>query len=123
GGEASISILAMVRKGCTRRELLDRWSAIQEELDGDDPSPSRERRILRAKEEWFYSIITYEERVTEHLKDINMRIRCKEYDPESHGTEVGIYALLFLKGGRARAVGFRLAGCMGKLRYLFWPNF
>ncbi|XP_074578399.1 uncharacterized protein LOC141834905 isoform X2 [Curcuma longa] len=28
----------------------------------------------------------------------------------------GIYALLFLKSGRARAVGFRLAGCMGKLR-------
>ncbi|CAL9102821.1 unnamed protein product [Musa textilis] len=237
----------MARKGCTRRELLDRWSAIQEELDGDDPSPSRERRILRAKEEWFsdsfnflvdlpgenhiwceysdlmgplletfhnffkdtnsvsplkllwkrvsrelghctqcicqhhqaqeYYNVEYEtdsvdplltvlhcldeERVTEHLKDINMRIRCKEYDPESRGTEVvsvmfevlmfpillddqslvnefqffieavdeshevtlssnqqypGIYALLFLKGGRARAVGFRLAGCMGKLR-------
>lgn len=29
-----------------------------------------------------------EERVTEHLKDINIRIRCKEYNPESHGTEV-----------------------------------
>ncbi|PKA56592.1 putative helicase MAGATAMA 3 [Apostasia shenzhenica] len=28
----------------------------------------------------------------------------------------GVYALLFLKSGRARAIGFRLAGCMGKLR-------
>ncbi|WOK96345.1 hypothetical protein Cni_G05052 [Canna indica] len=237
----------MAKKGCTRRELLDRWSAIQAEVEEDDPSPSRERRILRAKEEWFsdsfnflinlpvenhiwcdfsdimgplletfhnyfkdrncesplkllwkrisrelrhctqcicqhhqaqeYFNVEYEtdsvdplltalrcldeERITQHLKDINARIRCKEYNPESHGAEVvsvmfevlmfplllddqslanefqffiesvdeshevtlssnqqypGIYALLFLKSGRARAVGFRLAGCMGKLR-------
>ncbi|KAG6491063.1 hypothetical protein ZIOFF_052395 [Zingiber officinale] len=102
-----------------------------------------------------------EERVTEHLRNINAKIRCKEYNPESQGAEIvgvmfevlmfplllddqllanefqffieavdeshevtlssnqqypGIYALLFLKSGRARAVGFRLAGCMGKLR-------
>lgn len=29
---------------------------------------------------------------------------------------LGVYALLFLKSGRARAIGVRLAGCMGKLR-------
>lgn len=102
-----------------------------------------------------------EERVTEHLKEINARIATREYDPESHNIEVvsimfevlmfpillddqslfnefqsfleaidsshelalaghqqypGVYALLFLKSGRARSIGFRLAGCMGKLR-------
>lgn len=43
--------LAMSKKGCIRRELLDRWSAIQEEED--DSLPSSERRVLRVKEEWF----------------------------------------------------------------------
>ncbi|XP_042418637.1 uncharacterized protein LOC122006984 isoform X2 [Zingiber officinale] len=237
--------LAMSKKGCIRRELLDRWNAIQEEEDNS--LPSSERRVLRVKEEWFsdsfnflvnlpeekhiwcdfsdlmvplletfhnyfkdancdsplkilwkrvsrelghctqcicqhhhaqeYYNVEYEtdsvdplltvlqcldeERVTEHLRNINAKIRCKEYNPESQGAEIvgvmfevlmfplllddqllanefqffieavdeshevtlssnqqypGIYALLFLKSGRARAVGFRLAGCMGKLR-------
>ncbi|XP_020264278.1 helicase SEN1 [Asparagus officinalis] len=102
-----------------------------------------------------------EERVTDHLKEINAWLRRREYDPECHSAEVvsvmfevlmfptllddqllvnefqffieeiekshdvnlagsqqypGVYALLFFKSGRARAIGLRLAGYMGKLR-------
>ncbi|KAK1275909.1 putative helicase MAGATAMA 3 [Acorus gramineus] len=113
-----------------------------------------------------------EERITEHLKDINGRITRREYDLECYNAEEnllemrvyeeakmspnqvlmypillddqslvkefqifieaidnsheltlagqqqypGVYALLFLKSGRARAIGLRLAGCMGNLR-------
>ncbi|KAK1290120.1 putative helicase MAGATAMA 3 [Acorus calamus] len=102
-----------------------------------------------------------EERITEHLKDLNGRITRREYDLECYNAEVvsimfevlmypillddqslvkefqifieaidnsheltlagqqqypGVYALLFLKSGRARAIGLRLAGCMGNLR-------
>jgi hypothetical protein len=102
-----------------------------------------------------------EERVTEHLIQINKKIQLKEYDPSCHGAEVvsimfevlmypvllddqslanqfqmfietidesyelslstnqqypGVYALLFFKTGKARAIGLRLARSMGKLR-------
>ncbi|XP_038985729.1 uncharacterized protein LOC103713146 isoform X2 [Phoenix dactylifera] len=102
-----------------------------------------------------------EERITEHLKEINAGLLSKEYDPQYHGNEVvsvmfevltypillddqslvnefqifleaidkccevtltgnhqylGVYALLFFKSGRARAIGLRLAGRMGKLK-------
>ncbi|XP_019707473.1 uncharacterized protein [Elaeis guineensis] len=102
-----------------------------------------------------------EERITEHLKEINAGLLNKEYDPQYHGNEVvsvmfevltypillddqslvnefqifleaidkccevtltgnhqylGVYALLFFKSGRARAIGLRLAGRMGKLK-------
>lgn len=102
-----------------------------------------------------------EERVTDHLKEVNARLKRREYDPECHSAEVvsvmfevlmfptllddqllvnefqffieeiekshdvnlagsqrypGVYALLFFKSGKARAIGLRLAGCMGKLR-------
>nr|CAB3457460.1 unnamed protein product [Digitaria exilis] len=102
-----------------------------------------------------------EERVTEHLKQINTKIQLKKYDPSCHGAEVvsimfevlmypvllddqslanqfqlfietidesyelslstnqqypGVYALLFFKSCKARAIGLRLARSMGKLR-------
>ncbi|CAA6672122.1 unnamed protein product [Spirodela intermedia] len=86
-----------------------------------------------------------EERVVEHLKDINTKILRREYDPEYYGSEVvsimfefqtfieaidnshdvalsghqqypGVYALLFLKSSKARAIGLRLAKSMGKMR-------
>ncbi|CAL5082162.1 unnamed protein product [Urochloa decumbens] len=102
-----------------------------------------------------------EERVTEHLIQINKKIQLKEYDPSCHGAEVvsilfevlmhpvllddqslanqfqlfietidesyelslstnqqypGVYALLFFKTCKARAIGLRLARSMGKLR-------
>ncbi|XP_073271318.1 uncharacterized protein [Primulina huaijiensis] len=102
-----------------------------------------------------------EERVTQHLKDLNARIVRGEYDPahdygevvsilfevlmfpillddQSLATEFqifieaidnshelkldgnqqypGVYVLLFLKSRRARSIGLRLAGRMGKLR-------
>ncbi|KAG1331997.1 hypothetical protein COCNU_02G019650 [Cocos nucifera] len=105
-----------------------------------------------------------EERITEHLKEINAGLLNKEYDPRYHGDEVvsvmfeiltypivlddqslvnefqifleavdkccevtltgnhqylGVYALLFFKSGRARAIGLRLAGRMGKLKLGF----
>ncbi|KAL6996091.1 hypothetical protein U1Q18_006228 [Sarracenia purpurea var. burkii] len=112
-----------------------------------------------------------EERITQHLKDINSRIIRGEYDPVRDNAEVvsvmfennfvsieqvlmfpillddqslvtefqifieaidnsheltlagyqqypGVYALLFLKSRRARAIGLRLAGNMGKLSIL-----
>ncbi|KAL4205316.1 hypothetical protein AMTRI_Chr01g114000 [Amborella trichopoda] len=102
-----------------------------------------------------------EERVTEHLKEINSKVTRREYDPEKDHAEVacvlfevlmfptllddhslvnefqpfieamdsshkltlavnqkypGVYALLFLKSEKVRAIGHHLAGCMGKLR-------
>ncbi|XP_073146696.1 uncharacterized protein [Henckelia pumila] len=102
-----------------------------------------------------------EERVTQHLKDLNARIARGEYDPAHDYGEVvcilfevlmfpilmddlslatefqifieavdnshelkldgnqqypGVYVLLFLKSRRARSIGLRLAGRMGKLR-------
>ncbi|KAA8541523.1 hypothetical protein F0562_022675 [Nyssa sinensis] len=102
-----------------------------------------------------------EERITQHLKEINGRIAQGEYNPVCDNNEVvsimfevlmfpillddqslltefqifieaidnsheltlaghqqypGVYALLFLKSRRARSIGFRLAGNMGKLR-------
>ncbi|KAL6846836.1 hypothetical protein ACP4OV_024284 [Aristida adscensionis] len=102
-----------------------------------------------------------EERVTEHLIQINTKIQLKQYDPSFHGAEVvsimfevlmypallddqslanqfqmfietidesyevslstnqqypGVYALLFFKSCKARAIGLRLARSMGKLR-------
>ncbi|XP_073000501.1 uncharacterized protein [Typha latifolia] len=237
----------MARRACTRRELLDRWRGIQDDLEDDDLSPSKQQRILRAKEDWFSDSFDFlinlpkenhiwcgcpdlmgplletfhnyfkdksnesplkllwkrvsielgccsqcvcqhhqaqesyeveyqhntvdpllkilqlldEERVAQHLKEINTRIRHKEYDPKCHSAEVvsvmfevllfpvmlddyslsnefqvfieaiddsfeltlssnqqypGVYALLFFKSGKARAIGLRLARYMGKLR-------
>lgn len=42
----------------------------------------------------------------------------KSHDVNFAGSQQypGVYALLFFKTGRARAIGLRLAGCMGKLR-------
>ncbi|KAH7865286.1 hypothetical protein Vadar_004656 [Vaccinium darrowii] len=102
-----------------------------------------------------------EERVTQHLKEINSRITKGVYDPVNDSAEVvsvmfevlmfpmllddqslvtefqifiegidnshelalaghqqypGVYALFFLKSRRARSIGLRLAGNMGKLR-------
>lgn len=102
-----------------------------------------------------------EERVTQHLKEINSRITRGVYDPVNDSSEVvsvmfevlmfpmllddqslvtefqvfieaidnsnelslaghqqypGVYALFFLKSRRARSIGLRLAGNMGKLR-------
>ncbi|XP_057504671.1 uncharacterized protein LOC130788134 [Actinidia eriantha] len=102
-----------------------------------------------------------EERVTQHLKEMNSRLLRGEYDPVHDNPDVisvmfevlmfpillddqslvaefqifieaidnsheltlaghqqypGIYALLFLKRRRARSIGLRLAGNMGKLR-------
>ncbi|KAM0943249.1 putative DNA helicase [Dioscorea sansibarensis] len=238
----------MGKRACGRRELIERWRLIMEEQDEDDPSPSKQRRIRRLKEEWFsdsfdllvdlpkdvhiwcgyadlmgplletfhnffedkhkdsplklvwkrlsqemrqctqcvcqhhqaqeayglgYESDTVEpllkilksldeERVMEHLKEINSKIGQREYDPDCHGAEVvslmfevlmfpillddlllvnefqifieavdksheitlagheqypGVYAMFFLKDGRARAIGLRLAGCLGKLRW------
>ncbi|XP_040383283.1 uncharacterized protein LOC102709595 [Oryza brachyantha] len=102
-----------------------------------------------------------EERVTEHLRQMNAKIQLKEYKPSLHGADVvsimfevlmypvllddlslanqfqtfierideifdvslsanqqypGVYALLFFKSCKARAIGLRLARSMGKLR-------
>ncbi|KAG8049768.1 hypothetical protein GUJ93_ZPchr0009g1168 [Zizania palustris] len=102
-----------------------------------------------------------EERVTEHLRQINAKLQLKEYHPLRDSTEVvsimfevlmypillddlslanqfqtfieaideayavslstnqqypGVYALLFFKSCKARAIGLRLARSMGKLR-------
>ncbi|MQL85608.1 hypothetical protein Taro_018140 [Colocasia esculenta] len=104
-----------------------------------------------------------EERIVEHLKEMNARFLRREYDPEFHSSEVvsimfevlmfptlldgqllvnefqvfieaidnshelelsgqqqypGLYALLFLKSCKARAIGLRLVQSMGKLRSL-----
>ncbi|KAG0470402.1 hypothetical protein HPP92_016514 [Vanilla planifolia] len=238
----------MAKRACGRRELLDRWKGIREQVeDEDDPSPSKQRQICRVKEEWFSDCFGFlenisdevhlwcgypdlmgplletfhnyycdqssnsplklmwkriseelgqcmqcifqhhqaqesydleyesdavgpllkvlhqldEERVAGHIKEINSRIKHGEYDADSYSSAVisimfevltypvlfddlslvnefqifleavdkhhdvtlagsqqypGVYALLFLKSGRARAIGYRLAGCMGKLR-------
>uniref|UniRef100_A0A0E0ILQ4 Uncharacterized protein n=1 Tax=Oryza nivara TaxID=4536 RepID=A0A0E0ILQ4_ORYNI len=101
-----------------------------------------------------------EERVTEHLRQMNAKAQLKEYKPSCHDAEVsimfevlmypillddlslanqfqtfierideifevslstnqqypGVYALLFFKSCKARAIGLRLARSMGKLR-------
>ncbi|KAK8967609.1 putative helicase MAGATAMA 3 [Platanthera guangdongensis] len=237
----------MAKRACSRRELLDRWMGIQEEEDEDDPSPTNQLKIRRAKENWFSDCFWFlinlpneshiwcgysdlmgplletfhnyfndkssdsplkliwkrisselrqcmqcifhhhhaqesytleyesdvvgpllkvlcmldEERVAEHIEKINARMKSGEYDADSYCIEVvcimfevltypvlledqclvnefqnflgavdnyhdvtlaggqqylGVYALLFLKSGRARAIGVRLAACMGKLR-------
>ncbi|KAJ4958297.1 hypothetical protein NE237_025408 [Protea cynaroides] len=237
----------MAKKIATRRELLDRWRGIQEEDEASGLDPSKQRHLLKAKEEWFsdafnllislpnenhiwcgswdlmgplletfynypkdkcndsplkllwrrlsqemqqciqcicqhhqaqelynseYELSTIspllgvlrsldEERVTQHLKEINAKVVCGEYEPERYNAEVvsimyevlmfpgllddeslvtefqtlieaideshelslaghqqypGVYALLFLKSRRTRAIGHRLAGYMGKLR-------
>ncbi|XP_043709230.1 uncharacterized protein LOC122658369 [Telopea speciosissima] len=237
----------MAKRMATRRELLDRWRGIQEEDEASGLDPSKQRHLLKAKEEWFsdafnllislskenhiwcgswelmgplletfynypkdkcndsplkllwfrlsqemqqciqcicqhhqaqelynaeYESSTIspllsilrsldEERVTQHLKEINAKVASGVYDPELHNAEVvsimyevlmfpgllddeslvtefqtvieaiddshelslaghqqypGVYALLFLKSRRTRAIGYRLAGYMGKLR-------
>ncbi|XP_042505468.1 uncharacterized protein LOC122082032 isoform X2 [Macadamia integrifolia] len=237
----------MEKKMATRRELLDRWRDIQEEDEASGLDPSKQRHLLKAKEEWFsdafnllislskenhiwcgswdlmgplletfynypkdksndsplkllwwrlseemqqciqcicqhhqaqelynaeYESSTIspllsvlrsldEDRVTQHLKEVNAKVASGEYDPEQHNAEVvsimyevlmfpgllddeslvtefqtlieaiddshelslaghqqypGVYALLFLKSRRTRAIGYRLAGYMGKLR-------
>ncbi|KAL2539105.1 P-loop containing nucleoside triphosphate hydrolase superfamily protein [Abeliophyllum distichum] len=216
----------MAKMVVSRRELLERWAAIEEE-DEDDASsshPVKRRRFRQLKEKWFsdaFNLLIYlpkenhiwcgywdlmgplletfynyfkdertdsplkllwnriskemrscaqcihqhhqaqemygteyewssigpllgvlhtldEERISQHLQDLNARIARGEYDPTSHYGEVasvmfevlsfpillddqslqypGVYALLFLKSRRTRSIGFRLAGHMGKLR-------
>ncbi|KAG9449287.1 hypothetical protein H6P81_009252 [Aristolochia fimbriata] len=237
----------MEKRVVSKRELLDRWRGIEEDDESFSSDPSKQRQIIKKKEEWFadtfaflisqpegthiwcgywdlmaplmetfynyfndkrsnsplkilwrrisqelggctqcicqhhqaremygseYELATIgplldvlhrldEERVAGHLKEINAKMSRREYNNESNDAEVvsvmfevlmfpsllddqtlvnefqifiqgiddshevklggnqqypGVYALLFFKDGRARAIGHRLAGELGKLR-------